>query len=184
MCADFDTHNRVMSGTTSIIGATETTTSSGAAIIWGSLTYSPPVETETLGGSTTVIGGVTLPPAAVVVTPNPHPTTTPDPGTTDPVINSRKPSWTSGDSPEPTAEPGCPGCGEPCTFLMALAPFLQEPLTNIISLSSQVFSSATLPVRFALLVSSETAATALTGTTTMMMTTTTMMPPTRSCSTR
>ncbi|KAH6648205.1 hypothetical protein BKA67DRAFT_683676 [Truncatella angustata] len=106
----------VMSGTTSIIGATETTTSSGAAVIWGSLTYSPPVQTETLGGITTVIGGVTLPPAAVVVTPNPHPTTTPEPGTTDPIINSNKPSWTSADTPKPTAISGCPGCGEVCVL--------------------------------------------------------------------
>ncbi|KAF4256147.1 hypothetical protein KXV81_002468 [Aspergillus fumigatus] len=104
----------VISGTTSIIGATETTTLSLDPIIWGSSTYSPPVETRSLGGSTTVIGGTTLPPTPITVTPNPHPTTTPDPGSTDPALNSKKPSWTPGKPPTPTAEPGCPGCGTRC----------------------------------------------------------------------
>ncbi|KAF4223780.1 hypothetical protein CNMCM8980_010274 [Aspergillus fumigatiaffinis] len=104
----------VLSGTTSIIGATETTTISLDPIIWGSSTYSPPVETRTLGGSTTVIGGTTLPPTPITVTPNPHPTTTPEPGSTDPALNSKKPSWTPGKPPTPTAEPGCPGCGTSC----------------------------------------------------------------------
>ncbi|PKX96685.1 class V chitinase Chi100 [Aspergillus novofumigatus IBT 16806] len=104
----------VLSGTTSIIGATETTTISLDPIIWGSSTYSPPVETRTLGGSTTVIGGTTLPPTPITVTPNPHPTTTPEPGSTDPGLNSKKPSWTPGKPPTPTAEPGCPGCGTSC----------------------------------------------------------------------
>ncbi|KAI1131231.1 class V chitinase Chi100 [Nemania abortiva] len=103
-----------LSGTTSIIGATETSTSSGDPVIWGTMTWIPPVQTETLGGHTTIIGGQALPPAAITVTPNPHPTTTPKPGTTDPVLNSHKPSWTSGASAHPTVSPGCIGCGSPC----------------------------------------------------------------------
>ncbi|KAI0902967.1 class V chitinase Chi100 [Ustulina deusta] len=103
-----------LSGETSIIGATTTSTSSGYPVIWGTMTWSPPVQTETLGGTTTVIGGLVLPPAVITITPNPHPTTTPDPGTTDPVLNSHKPSWTSGATAHPTVSPGCIGCGLPC----------------------------------------------------------------------
>ncbi|KAK1766312.1 killer toxin subunits alpha/beta [Phialemonium atrogriseum] len=102
----------VISGTTSIIGATKTTTSSAAPVIWGSITYTPPVETETLGGLTTIIGGRTQPPTVVTVTPNPHPTTTPS--TTDPVLNPKKTSWTSGKPASPTNTGGCPGCGKTC----------------------------------------------------------------------
>ncbi|KAK7414094.1 hypothetical protein QQX98_007037 [Neonectria punicea] len=115
----------VMSGTESVIGATETTTSSGAVIIRGSETYSQSVQTQTKGESTTIIGGVTLPPVVVTVTPNPHPITTPTPGTTDPVINSKTISWTSsGTTAEPTAAAGCIGCGTICLlFCNPACPF-------------------------------------------------------------
>lgn len=106
----------VISGTTSIIDATQTTTSSGGVVVWGHRTYTRPDETETIGGHTIIIGGVTLPPTVVTVTPNPHPTTTPT--TTDLIINSKMPSWVSGTGPSvsPTATPGCLGCGQPCKF--------------------------------------------------------------------
>lgn len=61
-----------------------------------------------------------MPPTPITVTPNPHPTTTPDPGSTDPALNSKKPSWTPGKPPTPTAEPGCPGCGTRCESLCFL----------------------------------------------------------------
>ncbi|PNY28158.1 Class V chitinase Chi100 [Tolypocladium capitatum] len=102
----------VMNGTTSIIGATTTSTIAAGIIIWGSRTYSYPPETETLGGKTTIIGGTTLPPTSITVTPNPHPTTVDS--TTDPMINPTKFTWTSGNPPKPTGKPGCPGCGFPC----------------------------------------------------------------------
>ncbi|KAI1464711.1 class V chitinase Chi100 [Daldinia caldariorum] len=102
----------VTSGTTSIIGATTTSTSSGGIIVWGSLTYTQPPQTMTLGGTTTIIGGHVLPPTVLTVTPNPYPTTVPS--TIDPVINQKTPSWTSGKVPGPTAKPGCPGCGQTC----------------------------------------------------------------------
>ncbi|KAI0903547.1 class V chitinase Chi100 [Ustulina deusta] len=103
----------VFGGTTIIMGATETTTSSATGVIvWGTETYSPPPQTETLGGTTTVKGGTTLPPVTSKVTPNPHPTTVPS--TTDPKLNSHPPKWTSGGPPGPTALPGCPGCGTLC----------------------------------------------------------------------
>ncbi|KAJ8121082.1 hypothetical protein ONZ43_g2378 [Nemania bipapillata] len=102
----------VISGTTSIIGATTTTTSPGGIIIWGSITYSDSEQTETLGGVTSIVGGHTLPPAVITVTPNPHPTTVPS--TRDPKVNPKTPSWTSGKTPEPTSNPGCLGCGSPC----------------------------------------------------------------------
>ncbi|KAJ4424540.1 hypothetical protein N0V82_000864 [Gnomoniopsis sp. IMI 355080] len=102
-------------GTTSIIDPSTTLTSSTtAAIVWGSITYSPAPETATLGESTSVIGGTILPPVTTVVTPNPHPTTVPT--TTDPVVNPKTPKWTSGKPPAPTATPGCVGCGLSCTF--------------------------------------------------------------------
>ncbi|KAF1971118.1 class V chitinase Chi100 [Bimuria novae-zelandiae CBS 107.79] len=103
-----------VSGTTSIIGASETTTSSGGIIVWGSITYHEPTETHTHGSSTTVIGGIVLPPRVTTVIPNPHPTTVPT--TTDPIINPgpTPPKWTSGKPPGPSSEPGCKGCGKPC----------------------------------------------------------------------
>jgi chitinase len=73
--------------------------------------------TETLGGSTTIIGGSTLSPVVVTVTPNPHPTTTQT--TPDPVLNTGSTSWKSGGPPGPpkaTGLPGCKGCGSPCTL--------------------------------------------------------------------
>ncbi|KAI0875547.1 class V chitinase Chi100 [Hypoxylon argillaceum] len=103
----------IVGGTTTIIGATETTTSSATGvIIWGTETYSPPPQTETLGGTTTVKGGTTLPPVTSKVTPNPYPTTVPS--TTDPKLNPHTPKWTSGGPPGPTAKPGCLGCGTTC----------------------------------------------------------------------
>ncbi|KAF3063036.1 hypothetical protein CFAM422_010321 [Trichoderma lentiforme] len=104
----------IIGGTTSIIGATKTTTSTGGPVIWGSQTYIRDDETETLGGHTTVINGKTLPPTVVTVTPNPHPTTTNT--TPDPIINPKTPKWTSGTGSviKPTAKPGCIGCGSPC----------------------------------------------------------------------
>lgn len=104
----------VINGTTSIINPSKTSTTTPAPIVWGSITYTPPVETQTFGESTIIIGGNTLLPTGVVVTPNPYPSSKPTPGTTDPVLNSKTPSWTSGKTPEPTAGPGCPGCGTPC----------------------------------------------------------------------
>ncbi|KAJ8126287.1 hypothetical protein O1611_g7351 [Lasiodiplodia mahajangana] len=98
----------IIGGTTTIIGATETTTSSATGVIvWGTETYSPPPQTETLGGTTTVKGGTTLPPVTSKVTPNPYPTTVPS--TTDPKLNPHSPKWTSGGPPGPTALPGCRG---------------------------------------------------------------------------
>ncbi|KAM3514158.1 hypothetical protein MY11210_002149 [Beauveria gryllotalpidicola] len=76
----------VIDGTTSIINPTSTSTTTPAAIIWGTKTYVPPVETETK----------------------------PTPGTTDLVLNSKTPTWKSGKVPEPTAQPDCHGCGRPC----------------------------------------------------------------------
>ncbi|KAI0419879.1 class V chitinase Chi100 [Xylaria grammica] len=103
----------VVSGNTSIISATETTTTLGGVVTWGSQTYTQPTQTETLGGRTTITGGTTLPPTVITVTPNPHPTTVPT--TTDPAINPKtKPKWTSGKPPSPTSNPGCKGCGGPC----------------------------------------------------------------------
>ncbi|KAK7990451.1 hypothetical protein PG990_014731 [Apiospora arundinis] len=52
--------------------------------------------------------------------------TTPTPRITDPVLNSRQPSWTSGTGTkiQPTAKPGCKGCGSPCKlFCDSLCPF-------------------------------------------------------------
>ncbi|KAL5342014.1 hypothetical protein BJX70DRAFT_405367 [Aspergillus crustosus] len=107
----------VISGTTSIIGATETTTITREPIIWGSTTYTPAPETRTLGGTTTIIGGTTQPPTQITVTPNPHPTETPDPDDDDDDdggLNIIPPTYSPGDTPSPTAQPGCPGCGNPC----------------------------------------------------------------------
>lgn len=53
-------------------------------------------------------------PTVITVTPNPYPTTVPS--TTDPVLNSKTVSWTSGDPPTYTTEPGCDGCGTSCTL--------------------------------------------------------------------
>ncbi|KAK0385664.1 hypothetical protein NLU13_6841 [Sarocladium strictum] len=102
----------VLNGTTSIIGATATSTSSGAVVIWQGKTDILPPGTATLGGSTTIIGGITLPPHVTTLTPNPHPTTVQT--TPDPVINPKTIPWTSGKPPGPTSRPGCPGCGLPC----------------------------------------------------------------------
>ncbi|KAF1732354.1 Killer toxin subunits alpha/beta [Beauveria bassiana] len=104
----------VIDGTTSIISPTSTSTTTPAAIIWGTKTYVPPVETETFGKSTIIIGGRTLLPTGVVVTPHPYPSSKPTPGTVDPVLNSKTPTWKSGKVPEPTAQPDCHGCGKPC----------------------------------------------------------------------
>ncbi|KAM3467667.1 hypothetical protein MY5147_008700 [Beauveria neobassiana] len=104
----------VIDGTTSIISPTSTSTTTPAAIIWGTKTYVPPVETETFGKSTIIIGGRTLLPTGVVVTPHPYPSSKPTPGTVDPVLNSKTPTWKSGKVPEPTAQPDCHGCGRPC----------------------------------------------------------------------
>ncbi|KAF2634388.1 class V chitinase Chi100 [Massarina eburnea CBS 473.64] len=110
------TINPIVSGTTSIIGATKTTTITGGIIVWKSITYFPPTQTETLGGTTTVIGGKTLPPKIITITPNPHPTTVVS--TKDPVINPHPtpPKWVSGKPPGPSSSPGCKGCGLPCIF--------------------------------------------------------------------
>lgn len=109
----FSSHrHRVISGTTSIIDATETSTSSGTTVIWGQYTEVIPPQTETQGGSTTIIGGTTLAPTPLTVTPNAYPTTVPS--TTDPKVNPKTVSWTSGPTPAPTADPGCPGCGTAC----------------------------------------------------------------------
>ncbi|KAM5439760.1 putative chitinase [Microsporum ferrugineum] len=102
----------VISGTTSVISATKTTTIPAGTVIWGTSTYVKPEETETLGGTTTVVSGKTLPPTVITITPNPHPTTVP--GTVDPIINPKTPKWTSGRKPEPTAKPDCDGCGSIC----------------------------------------------------------------------
>ncbi|KAI0476854.1 class V chitinase Chi100 [Xylaria cf. heliscus] len=108
-------HTRVFGGTTTIIGATETTTSSATGVIvWGTETYSPPPQTETLGGTTTIKGGTTLPPVTSKVTPNPYPTTVLS--TTDTKLNSKTHKWTSGKLPAPTSFPDCPGCGTLCLF--------------------------------------------------------------------
>ncbi|KAL2016673.1 hypothetical protein VTK56DRAFT_3175 [Thermocarpiscus australiensis] len=113
---------RVISGSTSLLSATQTTTIVGGAIVWGSSTYIKPEQTETLGGSTTIIGGKTLPPTVITVTPNPHPTTVPS--TVDPIVNPKTPKWTSGTTPSPTAKPGCDGCGLPCLlFCDSACPF-------------------------------------------------------------
>jgi chitinase len=103
-----------VSGTTSIAGASQTTTSSGGVIVWGSITYHEPTVTQTHGSSTTVIGGIILPPRVTTIIPNPHPTTIPT--TKDPIINpgptpSRR---TTGKPPGPSREPFCKGCGKPC----------------------------------------------------------------------
>ncbi|KAH7120731.1 class V chitinase Chi100 [Dactylonectria macrodidyma] len=103
---------RVLNGTTSIIGASATSTVSGGAVIWQGKTDILPPATETLGGRTTIIGGITLPPHTTTLTPNPHPTTTQT--KPDPEINPKTIPWTSGHSPSPTSPPGCPGCGRPC----------------------------------------------------------------------
>lgn len=104
----------VINGTTSIVSPTSTTTTTPVPIIWGTRTYTPPVRTKTYGKSTIIIGGQTLPPTPIIITPNPHPVTTPTPGTTDPVLNSKTPKWTSGKTPGPTATPDCEGCGKQC----------------------------------------------------------------------
>ncbi|ATY65223.1 class V chitinase [Cordyceps militaris] len=104
----------IIDGTTSIINPTSTSTTTPAAIIWGTKTYVPPVETETFGKSTIIIGGRTLLPTGVTVTPHPYPSSKPTPGTTDPVLNSKTPTWKSGKVPEPTAQPDCHDCGRPC----------------------------------------------------------------------
>lgn len=106
--------SRVVGGTTNIVGATTTSTTSGGVFVWGILSYFQPTQTETLGGSTTIIGGTTLAPTAITVTPNPYPTTVPS--TTDPVVNSKPIAWTSAKPPGPTSLPGCDGCGLPCKF--------------------------------------------------------------------
>lgn len=106
----------MVGGSTSVIGASETTTVTPVPIIWGTETYTPPVETQTHGKGTTTMGGVVLPPVIITVTPNPHPTTPPVPGSTDPVLNFKPHSWTSGAKAEPTAKTGCPGCGTGCKY--------------------------------------------------------------------
>lgn len=109
----------VVNGSTSVIDALETTTTTPIPIIWGSKTYTPPIVTQTKGRSTTVVGGATLPVGIITVTPNPHPMTKPTPRIKDPVLNSRQPSWTSrtGTKIQPTAKPGCKGCGTICKYL-------------------------------------------------------------------
>ncbi|KAI0403693.1 class V chitinase Chi100 [Xylaria palmicola] len=106
----------VISGNTTIIGATKTTTIPGGTYTWGSQTYTSSTVTQTWGGETTVTGGTTLSPAVVTVTPNPHPTTVDT--TKDPEVNrTPTPSWTSGKPAKPTSSGGCKGCGPwPCIF--------------------------------------------------------------------
>ncbi|GES64787.1 class V chitinase Chi100 [Aspergillus terreus] len=104
----------VLSGTTSIVGATETTTITHDPVVWDSTTYTPRPETWTLGGTTIIKGGMTLPSTEIIVTPNPHPTRTPDPDDEDPALNSKTPTVSPGKPPSPTAPPDCPGCGLPC----------------------------------------------------------------------
>ncbi|KAK8092913.1 glycoside hydrolase [Apiospora kogelbergensis] len=116
----------VVNGSTSVLEASETTTTTPIPIFWGTRTYTPPIVMRTEGRSTTVVGGVTMPAGIITVTPNPHPMTTPTPKTTDPVLNSRQPSWTSGTGAkiQPTAKPGCKGCGTACKlFCDSLCPF-------------------------------------------------------------
>jgi chitinase len=93
-----------------------TTTSTGGIIVCDSITYHEPTETYTHGSSTTVIGGIVLPPRVTTVIPNPYPTTVPT--TTDPIINPgpTPPKWTSGKQPGPSNETGCKGCGKPCVL--------------------------------------------------------------------
>ncbi|KAF9882859.1 hypothetical protein FE257_004945 [Aspergillus nanangensis] len=90
-------------GTTSVIGATSTTTQNETLIVWGSLSYYTPPVTRTQGGTTKVISGTVLPPITTTVTPNPHPTTT---GTIDPHLNTKSTSWKSGKPPSPTCVTG------------------------------------------------------------------------------
>ncbi|KAL7817792.1 glycoside hydrolase family 18, chitinase [Trichoderma gracile] len=104
----------VMSGTTSIIGATKTATIKGTVVTYGTETWTEQPETQTEGGRTSIIGGITLGPTVILLTPNPHPTTK---GTKpDPDLNSKPLPWKSGSDPQPTAKPGCPGCGKPCVL--------------------------------------------------------------------
>jgi hypothetical protein len=119
---------RVIGGNTTIIGASETTTTSGAFVVWDGLTYIPPAQTETLGESTTIIGGTTLAPTGITVTPNPHPTTVPS--TVDPVVNPKPVSWKSGGPPSPTSLPGCIGCGKSCESSSCSLPIRTEPSTT------------------------------------------------------
>lgn len=93
---------------------------------------------ETLGGSTTVIGGRTLAPTVITVTPNPHPTTVPS--TTDPIINPHTVVWTSGTDPTPTASRGCIGCGSPCKFAASFS-----SLFLILYASVQYIETETFP---------------------------------------
>ncbi|OKL55218.1 hypothetical protein UA08_09514 [Talaromyces atroroseus] len=104
----------VMNGTISVINPTTTSTSTGGIFIWGDQTESLPAGTETIGSSTTVVGGTTLSATTTTVTPNPHPTTTQT--TTDPALNSGSTGWKSGKTGSPTASAGCSGCGKSCTF--------------------------------------------------------------------
>ncbi|TQB75635.1 hypothetical protein MPDQ_002253 [Monascus purpureus] len=83
--------------------------------------YSAPV-TDIFGGSTTVIGGTTLSPVTTTITPHPYPTTVVS--TTDPGLNTKPTSWTSGKTINPSAtgtsdrgsscwpfcDPNCPLC--------------------------------------------------------------------------
>ncbi|PTB79573.1 glycoside hydrolase family 18 protein [Trichoderma longibrachiatum ATCC 18648] len=102
----------VVSGTTSIIGPTKTSTIIGTVITYGSETWTEQDETQTQGRSTSIKGGTTLPPTVITVTPNPHPTTVAT--KPDPEVNPKPPPWKSGSDPKPTAKPGCSGCGKPC----------------------------------------------------------------------
>ncbi|KAL7803586.1 glycoside hydrolase family 18, chitinase [Trichoderma aethiopicum] len=104
----------VVSGTTSIIGATKTATIKGSVVTYGSETWTEQGETQTEGGTRSIVGGITLLPTVILVTPHPHPTTK---GTKpDPDLNSKPLPWKSGSDPQPTAKPGCPGCGKPCVL--------------------------------------------------------------------
>ncbi|KAL7944577.1 glycoside hydrolase family 18 protein [Trichoderma barbatum] len=102
----------VISGTTSIISATRTFTIIGSTITYGPETWTQKDETQTQGKTTSIKGGTTLPPTIITVTPNPHPTTVST--KPDPVVNPKTHRWTSGPVPNPTASPGCLGCGKPC----------------------------------------------------------------------
>ncbi|KAJ5658520.1 uncharacterized protein N7484_002169 [Penicillium longicatenatum] len=103
-----------MNGTTSIVGAT-TTTDPATTVVWGDYTYIRSIETDTVGGSTTIIGGTTMAPTGIIVTPNPYPTTVPT--THDTKLNPKTTSWTSGSPPSPTSSPGCIlFCDSDCPF--------------------------------------------------------------------